>query len=181
MGLFDSVLGNVLNQALGGQSQPNAASGLSLGAGSGAVAALLPVVLSMLRGGNAPTGGLGNVLGSMLGGGSAAGLPSSAGLGGLGALLQGFQQAGLGDAVASWVGTGQNHAVSPSDISKVFGADGLSAIARHAGVAEDDAAGGLAALLPHVVDHLTPNGQLPDAGQLEEQVGNLLSQFGHRA
>jgi len=35
-------------------------------------------------------------------------------------------------------------------------------IAKQLGIGQADAAGGLANLLPHVVDHLTPNGSVQD-------------------
>jgi uncharacterized protein YidB (DUF937 family) len=196
MGLLDGVLGSALGGALGhGQAhaQPSQGGGLN----AGLMAALLPIVLSMLKGqqggagggglgnvlggmlgGSQGGGGLGGVLGSVLGGGGQGGAAAGGGLGGLGALLNGFQQAGLGDHVASWVGTGQNLPISADDIGKVFGGGALSQIAQQAGVSEGDASAGLAALIPHVVDHLTPNGQMPAGGQLEASLGGLLKQLG---
>ena len=49
--------------------------------------------------------------------------------GGLGGLLSKFNQAGLGDQVASWVGTGQNLPVSADQLGQVLGgAGGLGAL-----------------------------------------------------
>jgi uncharacterized protein YidB (DUF937 family) len=185
MGLLDSVLGSALGGVLGqghGQTQASHQSG---GINAGIMAALLPIVLSMLRGSGQQTGAgggsgnvLGDVLGSVLGGGGQGGAADAGGLGGLGALLNGFQKAGMGDQVASWVGTGQNMPVSADDIGKVFDQGALSQIARQAGVSHSDASAGLAALLPQLVDHLTPGGQMPDAGGLEAGLGDLLKQFG---
>jgi uncharacterized protein YidB (DUF937 family) len=194
MGLLDSILGSALGGALGqGQTQAHPQGG---GLNAGLLAALLPVVLSMLRGQQAggSGGGLGNVLGGMLGGGQGgsglgdvlgsvlaggqSGAANAGGLGGLGALLNGFQKAGMGDHAASWVGTGQNMPISADDIGKVFDQGALSQIAQQAGVSHGDASAGLAALLPQLVDHLTPGGQMPDAGGLEAGLGDLLKQFG---
>src|SRR5262249_57454341 len=81
--------------------------------------ALLPVVLSMLAsrgGGSMPGGGgLGNILGQMLGGGT----PSGTG-GGLGGLLEQMQRAGFGDHAQSWGGTGQNMSIPPDAIGPIF-------------------------------------------------------------
>jgi len=161
MGLLDDLLGQLTaGPALSNrQSPPSAAPGVA-----GVMTALLPVVLTMLgnRGsasasgfGRAGTGGgLGDILGQVLGGAGGAG-------GGLGALLDQFQRAGFGDHVRSWVGTGENQALPPGALDQVFGAGGLAEIARRAGLSEADASQGLAQLLPAVVDHVTPNGQVP--------------------
>ncbi|MCY7305573.1 MAG: YidB family protein, partial [Rhodoferax sp.] len=37
--------------------------------------------------------------------------------GGLGGLMQKFQQAGMGDVIASWVGSGENKAISGAQLS----------------------------------------------------------------
>lgn len=85
---------------------------------------------------------------------------------GLGGLVQAFASNGLGDVVNSWVGTGQNLPVSPDQISKVLGSQQLSRFATEAGIAPDQAGSTLAALLPALVDKLTPDGQLPSGGQI---------------
>lgn len=169
MGLLDGVIGGVLNQALGqGGGQPAQA-----GSSGGLVAALLPAVLGMLQGQQSGGGGmLGNVLGGLLGGGQQGGAAGT-----LGALLEQFQKAGLGEQAASWVGTGQNMPISAGDIGKVFGNDMLAQIAKQAGVSHADASSGLAQLLPQLIDHLTPNGQV-QAGQVEAGLGSLLQQLG---
>lgn len=182
MGLLDSVLGGILGNAVGQpQSQPSQGGGMN----AGLMAALLPVVLSMLRGQQGGGGGggglgdvLGNVLGGAMGGGGQPAPAGMAGMGGLGDLLNQFQRAGLGDQAASWVSTGQNMPVSGDDIGRVFGNDMLAQIAQRAGVSQGDASAGLAELLPRVVDGLTPQGQVPDAIQLDAGLDDLLRQLG---
>lgn len=98
------------------------------------------------------------------------------GLGGLGGLVQQFQQGGLGDLVASWVGTGQNLPVSPTQLQDVLGSDMLAQLAQQLGLSQGEAVGQLSQLLPQVVDKLTPNGQLPDAGGLGD-IGSVLERF----
>ncbi len=93
--------------------------------------------------------------------------------GGLQGLLKTLQDSGLGDQVASWVGTGQNQPVSADQIKSALGNGQLGQIASQMGVSEHEAAGGLAEMLPHVIDKLTPNGQVPE-GDLLSQGLNLL-------
>jgi uncharacterized protein YidB (DUF937 family) len=90
--------------------------------------------------------------------------------GGLGGLVQSFQQGGLGDIVNSWVSTGQNLPVSAEQLQSVLGGGRLQDIAAQLGVSPEQAAGSLADLLPQVVDKLTPNGRIPEGG------GDLLVQ-----
>jgi uncharacterized protein YidB (DUF937 family) len=53
-------------------------------------------------------------------------LGNDGGAGGLGGLVAKFQQAGLGDVVSSWIGSGQNQAISPDQLGQVLGQDTLS-------------------------------------------------------
>lgn len=94
--------------------------------------------------------------------------------GGLPGLLQKFQESGLQDQVASWIGTGANASVSGEQVQGALGADTISQIAAKLGLAPAAASGGLAALLPQLIDHLTPNGQVPEGNDLMAQGLNLL-------
>ena len=97
---------------------------------------------------------------------------------GLDGLVQQFQQGGLGDLIASWVGTGQNLPVSASQLQDVLGSDMLSQFAQQLGLPPGEAAGQLSQLLPQVVDKLTPNGQLSDVGSSGlGDLGSVLERF----
>lgn len=96
------------------------------------------------------------------------------GLGGIAGLAQLFQNKGLGDLVSSWVGTGANLPVSANQIQDVLGSDQLGALASKFGLSPDQAGSQLADLLPGVIDQLTPNGQVPDSGNLMELGQSLL-------
>jgi uncharacterized protein YidB (DUF937 family) len=98
--------------------------------------------------------------------------------GGLGGLVQSFEQGGLGSVVNSWVSTGQNLPISAEQIKAVLGGGKLQEIASQLGVSPDQASGSLAELLPKVVDHLTPNGQLPEGGNLLAEGMDLLKKSG---
>ncbi|TWC68351.1 YidB family protein [Herbaspirillum sp. SJZ099] len=89
--------------------------------------------------------------------------------GGVQGLLAQLQQGGLGEQVASWLSAGQNQPVSGDQIASALGDDSLAQVAQQAGVAPEHAAAGLAQLLPQVIDHLSPNGQVTDNNALLEQ------------
>ena len=93
--------------------------------------------------------------------------------GGIAGLVNSFGKAGLGQVVSSWVGTGQNQAISPNQVTQVLGDGQIGQIASQLGLNSGQASGILAQLLPHVVDHMTPGGQVP-AGDHSSQ-GDLLT------
>ena len=93
---------------------------------------------------------------------SAPAAPQGGGLlSGLNDLVQKFQNAGHGEAVNSWVGTGPNQPVSPSQVGSALGQQTISDLARQAGVSEQELLSQLSLVLPSLVDKLTPNGRLP--------------------
>lgn len=94
--------------------------------------------------------------------------------GGLAGLVQSFRQGGLGEIVNSWVSTGANLPISPEQIQRVLGNSSLQGLAAQLGVSPEQASGSLAELLPQVVDQLTPNGQVPQGGDLMAQGLDLL-------
>ncbi|MBP5996900.1 MAG: DUF937 domain-containing protein [Azonexus sp.] len=98
--------------------------------------------------------------------------------GGLEGLVRAFQQGGLGEVVNSWVSTGQNLPVSPEQIQSALGDASLQDIAAQLGISPAQASGSLAELLPQVVDQLTPNGQLPQGGDLLAQGLDMLKKGG---
>ncbi len=82
-------------------------------------------------------------------------------MGGLNGIINAFQQGGLGHLADSWVGTGENLPVSADQLSNVLGSDKIGEIASQLGMSQGDAAGGLAKILPELINHITPNGQVP--------------------
>lgn len=87
--------------------------------------------------------------------------------GGLQGLLQKFHQGGLGEIASSWVGGGQNQPVSPAQLQSVLGDDGVEHLAQTSGQAPDALLGNLSKLLPTLVDHVTPDGQLGQNQELD--------------
>ena len=115
-------------------------------------------------------GGMSDLLKGGLGGLLAGGAAGSILSGGLGDLMKQLQQGGAGDAANSWVGKGQNKPVSPGDLASALGADQIDAIASQSGLSRNDLLQGLSQYLPDVIDHLTPDGRLPDASELSRRI-----------
>lgn len=102
--------------------------------------------------------------------------------GGLQGLLGQLQQGGLGDIASSWVSTGPNLPVQPHQLQSALGSGAIGTLAQQIGVSPDAAATQLSAILPLLVDRLTPNGSVPQGGAglleglLGGQSGGLLEQ-----
>ena len=152
MGILDDLLGAATGTApAGGSSSGGALGGMLGGALGGALGG---------QGGQAAAAG-----GSML---SPALIMQIVSLlmnkqGGLGGLAGAFNNAGLGDIMKSWVGTGQNMQVSATQVTQVLGSGAVGQIAAQLGMNSGQAGDLLSKVLPHVVDQLTPQGQIqPD-------------------
>jgi uncharacterized protein YidB (DUF937 family) len=144
MGLLDGMLGKVLGGAMGGRGAPS--------------------------GNQQSDNPLGSLLGG-LGGGLGGGALAAIALqmlqqgGGISGIVDKFRASGLGAQADSWVGTGANMPVSADQISSVLGEGGLGQLAGKFGLSPDQASGGLAQLLPQLVDKMTPAGQVPENQQ----------------
>jgi uncharacterized protein YidB (DUF937 family) len=115
-------------------------------------------------------GGLGDLLKGGLGGLLAGGAAGSILSGGLGDLLNQLQKGGQGEVANSWVGKGENKAIAPGDLANALGADQINAIASQAGLSRDELLKGLSQYLPNVIDHLTPDGRLPNENELSGRI-----------
>ena len=142
------LLDSVLGGAMGAIGQ----------AGGVSQASLLQAVSGLLAG---------NANGGNIGGGASGG--------GLAALVLQFSQGGLGAVVQSWVGSGANLPILAEQVQSVLSSEQLGAMARQTGLSHSDLASQLAQLLPQVVDHLTPNGEMPHGStDLGSMVSGLL-------
>jgi uncharacterized protein YidB (DUF937 family) len=115
-------------------------------------------------------GGLSDLMKGGLGGLLAGGAAGSILSGGLGDLLNQLQKGGQGEVADSWVGKGENKPIAPGDLASALGADQIDSIASQAGMSRDDLLRGLSQYLPDVVDHLTPDGRLPDENELSRRI-----------
>src|SRR5262245_39390685 len=82
--------------------------------------------------------------------------------GGLAGLFEMLKATGLGDAVSSWVGTGDNQPVPANQLESAIGADIISQITAKLGITKEQASSLLARYLPMVIDQLTPHGKLEE-------------------
>jgi uncharacterized protein YidB (DUF937 family) len=126
-------------------------------------------IAEMLRGSGRPNpdgtaqGGLGGVLGNlggMLGGAGAGSVVS----GGLGELLDRFRQNGQGETANSWVKTGPNQPISPTQLEQALGPDTLKSLEEQTGLSRQELLTRLTRTLPEAVDKYTPDGRLPAEG-----------------
>lgn len=81
--------------------------------------------------------------------------------GGLGGILDSFRQSGQSETANSWVSTGPNKPVAPSQIRQALGPDVLSDIMQRTGLSEEEILARLSQTLPEAVDKYTPDGRLP--------------------
>jgi uncharacterized protein YidB (DUF937 family) len=112
-------------------------------------------------------GGSGNAVVGALGG-----LVESAG--GVQGIMSKLEASGLGDKVQSWIGTGENAAISPDEVKRALGPEEVRAAGERAGVGEDEAAAGIAGMLPQLIDQISPGGKLPDIGPLDDMLSGFL-------
>ena len=98
--------------------------------------------------------------------------PQSGGLlGGLGGLLEKLQQSGCGDVAKSWVGSGPNQPISPTQLGSALGPSLIKTLAQKTGSSEQDVAAQLSKILPAFVDKLTPQGRVPTHDEIDRLAG----------
>jgi len=94
-------------------------------------------------------------------------------VGGLAGLQSMFQQGGLGHIMSSWIGNGPNLPVSGNQLQNVLHGGALQQAAQQAGMDSSQFTNTMSTLLPHLVDKVSPNGQLPDASALQQMLKGL--------
>jgi uncharacterized protein YidB (DUF937 family) len=178
---LDGLLGGLTKAADGGGQGGGGLEDLLgglLGGGSGGGGGGLQDVLGGLLGGGTGGGSIGTKAGGMNAAAIAAALAPLLGNllkgGGLSKLLGNARASGLSAQADSWVGTGENQSVSGQEIKGVVGDDAVKEVAQKAGISEDEAADVLAKVVPHVVNGLTPGGQVPS----EDELSQLAAKFG---
>jgi uncharacterized protein YidB (DUF937 family) len=121
------------------------------------------------------------LIGKVLGGGSSQnplmnivlGLITNPQTGGLQGLIQTFKEKGLGDAVSSWISTGENQPVSGDQIQHALGGNFIQQIAEQLGSSKSEVSGSLSNLIPEIIDKLTPSGTLPEGDALNQGLNKL--------
>lgn len=95
--------------------------------------------------------------------------------GGVEGILEKFKENGLAQQAASWVGTGENLAITPEQVASVLGEGEIAQMAAKFGLTPDVISNKIAEHLPNIVDKLTPNGEVEgDSGNLLNTVLSLL-------
>jgi uncharacterized protein YidB (DUF937 family) len=95
--------------------------------------------------------------------------------GGIEGILAKFKEGGLADAAATWVGKGENAAVSSGQITEALGSDTIAEIAGKFGISPSELSGQLADHLPNVIDQLTPDGKVNN--NANDLLGTVLGMF----
>jgi uncharacterized protein YidB (DUF937 family) len=125
-------------------------------------------IMAQQLGGNAGSGDLQEMLGGLIGDGN------SMDIGSLVAKMQGGE---LGDIVQSWLGDGENAAISASQLSDVIDTDSLQKTATQLGTDQDSLLETLAGVIPQMVDNGSKGGSLLDTLGGLEGVANLAKGF----
>ena len=127
-------------------------------------------ILSQQMGGNANSDSMQNVLNSLIGDGDSMDIAS------LVAKMQGGS-GGLGEIVQSWLGDGENAAISPSQLEDVIDSERLQQSASQLGTDQDSLLEMLSSAVPQMVDNGSKGGSLLDSLGGLEGVANLAKGF----
>ncbi len=95
--------------------------------------------------------------------------PATAGgglLGGLTDIVSKLSANGNAAQVNSWVGNGANQPIQPSQLGAALGSQAISELAAKTGLNQDELLKQLSAVLPQLVNNLTPNGRMPTAAEV---------------
>ncbi len=198
-------LGDILGSVLGGNSNqaPNQnpqQSNRQPDNGFG-----LDDILGGLTGGNqrggmsSGAGGLGDILGSVLGGGqrSSGGFGGGKGMliaalmpmvlswiqrnGGLSGALSKVTGMGYDSQARSWMSNSEtNDNLDPNDINRLFDENEIQQVAAHTGANDAEVRQGLAELLPEVFNQLTPQGNLDNEPEANQEIDQIVSQLSSR-
>jgi len=145
-----SVLGGLAGEALGGDDNPlgQILSGLAGSGGSGQNESdILGTVLSVVQ----KSGGVGSV-------------------------LEMFNKSGTGAQARSWVSTDPNEAVEPNQVEQALGNPLIASIASKLGVDPGKASSIVAAVLPELINQVTPKGDV--TGEQDDIISKGLSLLG---
>lgn len=119
-------------------------------------------LLAQKLGANASSDTISNALGSLLNQqqNQQQDAQQSSGLSGLVSSLS--ENGGMAGAVQSWLGDGDNEAISGDQLEQALGSDQISNFAAQLGVDQQTASNGLAEALPQLIDQSSSGGNLLD-------------------
>lgn len=90
--------------------------------------------------------------------------------GGLKNFLQLFAEKDLGEVAESWVGKGDKEQATPQDIQLALGVTRIEELAKTCGLTPGETSESLTAILPQVINALTPDGIIPEGEMLDESI-----------
>ncbi|MHB9477130.1 YidB family protein [Mesorhizobium sp. W016] len=79
----------------------------------------------------------------------------------LGDILDRFRGAGAGSKVNSWVGTGPNEPIQPSEVEAAIDEETLTSLSMQTGLSREELISRITRDLPEAVSKMTPTGELP--------------------
>ncbi len=113
------------------------------------------LLMDKLGDGNSDLGSISSALGGLL--------SDNDGNLNLGNIVSSMQEMGLGSIVESWLGDGDNEAISGEQVKELFGGERISELASQMGTDENSVLAGLSEALPQVVDKSSSGGSLLDS------------------
>lgn len=195
-------LGNILGSVLGGGTQPSGYNPQQYERRSDNGFGLDDIIGGLTganqRGGmSAGAGGLGDILGGVLGGQTTRGGFGGKGMliaalmpmvlswikrnGGLSGALSKITGMGYENQARSWMSNQEvNDNLDPNDITRLFDESEIQQVAAHTGANEMEVRQGLAELLPEVMNQLTPNGNLENEPEANEEIDQIITQLSNR-
>jgi uncharacterized protein YidB (DUF937 family) len=102
---------------------------------------------------------------SLPGGGAASG---GGLLDGLSSIIGKLSQAGVAPQVNSWVGPGANQPIQPGQLGGALGDQTINDLIAKTGLTKEQLLAGLSAVLPQLINNMTPKGRLPTLAELED-------------
>ncbi len=120
--------------------------------------------------------GLGDKAGSLVS--SLLGIIANPANGGFSGFVERFREAGLGEAVDSWIGDGSNQPITDQEVESAFGSETVDEIAEQSGLDRTVAVSALGTITPQIINALTPDAKIPDDESLMKRIAGFLSEFG---
>lgn len=195
-------LGDILGSVLGGGTQPSGYNPQQYERRSDNGFGLDDIIGGLAggnqRGGNIGAGGgLGDILGGVLGGQTTRGGFGGKGMlvaflmpmvlswikrnGGLSGALSKITGMGYENQARSWMSNQEvNDNLDPNEITRLFDESEIQQVAAHTGANEMEVRQGLAELLPEVMNQLTPNGNLENEPEANEEIDQIINQLSNR-
>ena len=101
--------------------------------------------------------------------------------GGLSGALSKITGMGYENQARSWMSNQEvNDNLDPNEITRLFDESEIQQVAAHTGANEMEVRQGLAELLPEIMNQLTPNGNLENEPEANEEIDQIINQLSNR-